>query len=160
MKRCMYKTVLATGALLLLQPLTTIAATTGDGGSSAASTGSVQGNQQRSFRDFDQNKDGYVSKSEAKDMSGVDKTWGTADTNRDGRLDQAEMSAYEQRQRTKSGGSTGATPAGGGAMDNNRATPRANGSGVTPGTGTATPSGTGMGATGTGTGSGAMGGSR
>lgn len=159
MKTRMYKTMLATGALLLLQPLTTMAATPGDG-SSAGSTGSVQGSQQRSYREFDQNKDGYVSKSEAKDMSGVDSTWGSADSNRDGRLDQAEMSAYEQRQRTNSGGSTGATPAGGGAMDNNRATPRANGSGVTPGTGTATPSGTGMGTTGTGTGSGAMGGSR
>lgn len=48
-----------------------------------------------SFEDLDSDGDGYISKEEAADHPEVIENWQRYDTDRDGRLDEAEFSAFE-----------------------------------------------------------------
>ena len=118
MKTSVCTALLAAGGLLLLHPLTTLAATTSEyGGSSAAAANPAsRSSQLPSFQDLDKNKDGYISKSEAKGMSALHKNWRAADTNKDGRIDQSELSAFEQSQSLKIGGSASAARGGANGM--------------------------------------------
>ena len=63
------------------------------------------------FQRLDRNHDGYISKKEAKADRILRKDWKCIDTNRDGRLDRSEFSAFENRM--PSSGSI--APAGAGA---------------------------------------------
>lgn len=56
--------------------------------------------------DLDQNKDGAVSKNEAKKNKALFKQWSKLDVNKDGKLDQGEFAAFES-----GGASSGSTPA-------------------------------------------------
>ena len=53
----------------------------------------------KTFDELDQNGDGYISKTEIKDNSDMNKNWTKADRNKDDKLDAAEFSAFEGRER-------------------------------------------------------------
>lgn len=50
------------------------------------------------FQDVDRNKDGFISREEAKEHEDLDTNWDTADTDRDGKLSESEFSAFEDRE--------------------------------------------------------------
>lgn len=58
-----------------------------------------QGNQlsaQEKFKNLDTNHDGYVSKEEAMSSKRLSQDWSKADTNKDGKLEESEFSAFEE----------------------------------------------------------------
>ena len=60
--------------------------------SSGAAGGAAGGEQ---FTKLDSDKDGMVSKKEASKNKDLSAKWDTLDTNKDGKLDQAEFAAFE-----------------------------------------------------------------
>jgi len=64
---------------------------------------SAAGNQttdQDMFNKLDTNHDGYISQDEARSDRDLAKDWKSADTNKDGKLDESEFSAFEEEQDT------------------------------------------------------------
>jgi hypothetical protein len=47
------------------------------------------------FAALDKNKDGYISKAEARKDKGLTKQWDSADSNKDGKLDPTEFAQFE-----------------------------------------------------------------
>jgi hypothetical protein len=92
-------------AIAVLACIASVAAWAGD----MTGAASAKGNQERitaqtRFSKLDTNRDGYVSKREAKANPALYKEWKRADANRDGKLDQAEFAQFE------TGGAMGAMP--------------------------------------------------
>jgi len=48
------------------------------------------------FNKLDTNHDGYISQDESKADADLSRNWSTADTNKDGKLEESEFSAFEQ----------------------------------------------------------------
>ncbi len=74
------------------------------GGSSATGSGylSTPAKGSDHFTKLDKDKDSMVSKDEAKKNKELAKQFDSLDTNKDGKLDQAEFSAFEAAQSSKS----------------------------------------------------------
>lgn len=47
------------------------------------------------FTEMDRNRDGYLTREEAREHATLDDNWDKADANRDGRLSESEFSAFE-----------------------------------------------------------------
>ena len=58
--------------------------------------------QRRRFNAIDTNRDGYISEQEANKQQRLLKSWGKADLNSDGKIDQTEFSAFETEEGTNS----------------------------------------------------------
>jgi len=56
-----------------------------------------QHREQVSFQAMDQDRDGYISHEEARTHTRLQQNWQQADQNGDGRLDEAEFSAWESQ---------------------------------------------------------------
>jgi len=60
--------------------------------------GNVVAEKVQNFDDVDEDGDGYITKNEAKDLTEIKKNWTKADTDKDGKIDVAEFSAFEGRE--------------------------------------------------------------
>ncbi len=73
----------------------------GMGGKSPGSMGAMQGTehmrttQKDRFQNMDTNRDGYITRDEAKNDESLTKKWKDADRNADGTIDASEFSAFE-----------------------------------------------------------------
>jgi hypothetical protein len=56
---------------------------------------SAMANKAHMFDDVDQDGDGYISKSEAKNLTEMQSNWSDADTDKDGKIDVSEFGAFE-----------------------------------------------------------------
>jgi len=52
----------------------------------------------QTFDDVDEDGDGYITKKEAKDLTEIQTNWMKADTDKDGKIDVSEFSAFEGRE--------------------------------------------------------------
>jgi len=59
----------------------------------------INAGEVRIFDDIDGNGDGYISKEEVNDLDEIKSNWMKADTDKDGKLDVSEFSAFEGRER-------------------------------------------------------------
>ena len=54
-----------------------------------------QTSSQEKFKNLDTNHDGYISKEEAMKSKWLSQDWSKVDTNKDGKLEESEFSAFE-----------------------------------------------------------------
>lgn len=62
----------------------------------AVFAGGNQLTSQEKFKNLDTNHDGYLSKDEAMSSKRLSQDWSKADTNKDGKLEESEFSAFEE----------------------------------------------------------------
>ena len=60
--------------------------------------GNIFAEEVKLFDDIDDNGDGYITKQEARDLTEIKANWGKADTDKDGKIDVSEFSAFEGRE--------------------------------------------------------------
>jgi hypothetical protein len=107
----------------------TLAADTGSSSSGTSATGMSGASD---FQSMDRDGDGYLSKDEVDSKPALKEDWVKADTDGDGKLDQAEFSKFETNEAPAS--DMGTSPSGSGTM--NSPGPEYGTDPATPGSGT------------------------
>ncbi len=65
--------------------------------SSASAQGFMESRAMKKMQDSDKNKDGLISREEAKNMPRLEKNFDAIDTNKDGQLSKEELTAFRDK---------------------------------------------------------------